>query len=410
MSPSTSSIESSAARCTSRRPTRVFKGHTNWVRSVAYFPDGRHIASGSDDKTVIIWDVENGRQDGQPLQHDSSVEWLAISPDGRRIASGLRVGGMVIWDAQTRKVVGEFKGDGVWRLAYSPDGRWIVTAPKSDERGIRLWDTDTGRSGREPLRCDGDVWCVAFSPDGSRIAVGLLDGSFQVIDIFTGKSVVGPIKGHTGKVSSVVYSPDGRLLVTRSFDKIIRAWDSKTGVEVGKPMLGHEDDINCISITVDGRRIASGGDDYTVRVWDLETRLQVGDSFDVDARVLCVAFSPDGRYVIGGGMDGAVYLFDTESFATQDSSSPPTPRNQNPPSPITQSITPLRQHRQTRAKLQNNTSSINSSLLDVGLRFCILRTSELIPRVMRSFPPPCSNRLPRKKGSRVSMTTGTPSR
>ncbi|KAH7917141.1 WD40 repeat-like protein [Leucogyrophana mollusca] len=315
MSTLTSPVESSAARRAPHGPTKVFKGHTGRVCCVAYFPDGQHIASTSSDKTVIIWDVERGGQDGHPLQHDCSLEWIAISPDGRRIVSGLQAGGPVIWDALTRKVVHEIKGGGVWRLAYSPDGRWIATAPRVDERVIRLWDADTGRPGREPLKCDGRILCLAFSPDGSRIAAGMVDGVFQVIEISTGKSVVGPIKGHTRTVTSVVYSPDGRLLVTASQDKSIRVWDSKSGMEVGKPMLGHSDDVWCISITADGRRIASGGSDDTVRVWDLETRLQVGHSFDAGGWVFSVAFSPDDRHIISGNSLDDVALWDTESLS-----------------------------------------------------------------------------------------------
>ncbi|KAH7919639.1 WD40 repeat-like protein, partial [Leucogyrophana mollusca] len=218
-------------------------GHTDWVQSVAYFPDGRHIASASDDKTVIIWDVDSGRQDKQPLRHDSGVMWIAISPDGRRIASGTKQGGLVIWDSLTREVVHEIEGHGVWKLAYSPDGRWIATVPMAiNERAVRLWDANTGRPGREPLKCDGNVYFVAFSPDGSQIVVGLEYGYFQVINISTGESVVGPIKGHTHSVSSVVYSPDGRFLVTATLNQDIRVWCSKTGVEVGKPMR-HKGDI-----------------------------------------------------------------------------------------------------------------------------------------------------------------------
>ncbi|KAH7920004.1 WD40 repeat-like protein [Leucogyrophana mollusca] len=306
-------------------PTKIFKGHTkDWVDSVAYFPDGRRIA-GASDKAVIIWDVESGRRDGQPLLHESSVEWMALSPNGRRIASGTgdRV---VVWDVLTREVVHEIKC-GVNRLAYSPDGSWIATASTGVGREVQMWDADTGRPGREPLICDNRVWCMTFSPDGSRIAAGLHDGSFQVLDIATGKSVVGPIKGHTYWVNSVVYSLDGRRLLTGSRDRTIRVWNSKTGVQVGKPMLGHEDHVACISICADGRRIASGGWDGTVRVWDLKTRLQVGDSFNAGVWVLSqsvahtsVAFSPDGRYVVSGGPDlDHVYLWDTESLASKGS-------------------------------------------------------------------------------------------
>ncbi|KAH7919380.1 cytochrome P450 [Leucogyrophana mollusca] len=229
MSTLKSPIETSAPRRAPRGPTKVFEGHTEWVNSVAYFPDGRCMASGSGDGAVIIWDIESGRQSGQPLQHHSSVEWIAISPDGRRIASGMYDGGLVIWDVQTREVVHEIKGGGVYRMAYSPDGRWIATAPTTNNREVRLWDADTGRLGREPLECEGGVEWVAFSPDGSQIAIGFEDGSFQGVDISTGEIVVGPIQGHMSAVRSLVYSPDGRLLVTGSWDRSIRVWQCSAG-------------------------------------------------------------------------------------------------------------------------------------------------------------------------------------
>ncbi|KAH7926131.1 WD40 repeat-like protein [Leucogyrophana mollusca] len=325
MSTSSNPIESSGVRRASRGPTKVFKGHTAWVRCAAYFPDGRCIASASDDKTVIIWDVESSLQYGQPLQHHSAVMWIAISPDGTRIASGLEEGGFVIWDALTREVVHEIKMSGVEKLAYSPDGRWIATALVNAVREVQLWDADAGRPSRELLICNSNIRCMAFSPDGLRIAAGTADGSFQVLDIATGEVVLGPIKGHTEFVWSIVYSPDGCLLLTASRDSSIRFWDSKTGIQVGKPMFGHEYGVNCISIAANGRRIASRGIDGTVRVWDLETRLQVGGSFDADGWVFSLAFSPDGRYIISGGYNG-VFLWDTESFTIQGPSSPPTTR------------------------------------------------------------------------------------
>ncbi|KAH7923283.1 WD40 repeat-like protein [Leucogyrophana mollusca] len=326
MSTSSGPIESSGVHPASCRPMKVFKGQKK-VNSVAYFPDGRRIARSSSDKTVVIWDIASDKQDGQRLQHESGVRWIAISPNGRRIASAIEKR-VVVWDALTLEVVHELDDAGVFRLAYSPDGRWIATARWANESVVRLWDADTGRPGRlEALKCDDGVVCVAFSPDGTQIAVGLWDGCIQVIDISTGESVVGPIEGHTRYVRSIVYSPDGRHLVTGSDDENgIRVWDSNTGVQVGNAMGHGNGVIRCISITADGRRIVSGGRD--VRVWDLETRLQVGDSVDAaHGAVLSVAFSPDGQHIISGGDHGVVSLWDTESFATQGSSF----SNQNPP-------------------------------------------------------------------------------
>ncbi|KAH7919294.1 WD40 repeat-like protein [Leucogyrophana mollusca] len=221
----------------SRHPTQVFKGRTGVV-SVAYFPDGQRIASASINKTVIISNVKSGRQDGKPLDHSAEIWWIAISLDGRRIACATEGTGVIIWDALTREVVYKIKcGCGQWQT-YSPDGRWIATLRVDIDRVVQLWDADTGRPSGEALKCDDDVTCMAFSPDGSWIAVGFEDGSFQVIDISTGDSVVGPIKGHTGCMSSVVYLRDGCLLVTAAEEESICVWNSgKRENDAGLPRL-----------------------------------------------------------------------------------------------------------------------------------------------------------------------------
>ncbi|KAH7917179.1 WD40 repeat-like protein [Leucogyrophana mollusca] len=209
MSTSSNLIEPSGVHRTPLRPTKVFKGHTDWINSIAFFPDSRHIASASSDETVIIWDIESGRQVGKPFQHDyGGVRWIAISPDGRRIANGMEKGGIVQkTTAVASTMVHELKEGGVWRLAYSLDGRWIASTSPADKGMIRLWDADTGRLGKELMKCGDEVYSVAFSPDGSRIAAGLGGGSFQVINISTGKSIVGPIKGHLERVRSIRKTP-----------------------------------------------------------------------------------------------------------------------------------------------------------------------------------------------------------
>ncbi|KAH7923268.1 WD40 repeat-like protein, partial [Leucogyrophana mollusca] len=192
------------------------KGPTNVINSVAYFPDGCHIVSASQDKMGIVWDVESGRQDGKRLHHNSIVKSMAISPDGRRIASGTEKGSLDVWDTLTREVVHEIKGDGVYRLAYSPDGRWIVSAPIVDEWVVRLWDADTGRPGREPLKCDGGVYCVkcmSITTDGRKIASGGWDDTVRpgVWDLET-RLQVGDSFDAPGWLDSVAFSTDSRYV------------------------------------------------------------------------------------------------------------------------------------------------------------------------------------------------------
>ena len=93
--------------CDWPRSQQVLQGHTDWVTTVAFSPDGRHIVSSSNDSTIRLWDAQTGCQVGTPLQgHTSSVLSVAFSPDGRHIVSGSFDTTIQLWDAQTGGKVG----------------------------------------------------------------------------------------------------------------------------------------------------------------------------------------------------------------------------------------------------------------------------------------------------------------
>ncbi|KAH7918572.1 WD40 repeat-like protein [Leucogyrophana mollusca] len=134
--------------------TKVFKGHTDLVTSVAYFPDGRHIASGSWDKTIRIWNVKSAQQEGEALEHNSRVKSIAIAPGGGKIAARVACR-LIVWDVVKRKRVQEVKMGGdseqdahALIVAFSPDSRRIATA-SSMSALIELWDAGTGSLVRE---------------------------------------------------------------------------------------------------------------------------------------------------------------------------------------------------------------------------------------------------------------------
>ncbi|CAE6445781.1 unnamed protein product [Rhizoctonia solani] len=303
------------------RPVPIIrKGHTDLITSVAFSPDEKSVASGSEDMLIRIWDICRPSQRGRPFRgHTDSVMSVSYSPRGDIIASGSWDKTILIWDTNTRLPVCEpLEGHThcVTSVAFSPDGKLIASA--SDDWTVRLWDVQKRASTSDPFEGHTSwVKSVVFSPDGSRIASCSADGAIRIWDAKHGRTVVGPLRGHFSAVESVIFSPDGTQLVSGSADTTLRLWDTRSRSIVGNPYEGHEGWVHSVSFSPNGLYVASGSCDRTVRVWDVRTGRQVVEPFEGHNNCIAsVAFSPSGSQVASGSFDETVMVWSMSVYGS----------------------------------------------------------------------------------------------
>jgi eukaryotic-like serine/threonine-protein kinase len=288
-------------------------GYTREVRGVAISADGKRVVSGSWDRTVTVWDVEQGKE-LQTIKGASGI--VALSPDGKRVAGATFENTVFVWDADTGKELHVLKGnkDVVLGVAFSADGKRIAGGSTNS---LKVWDAETGKETQaitwgKGLHCR--VQSVAFSADGKRIVSGgssPVGAEMKVWDVETGKEIFSP-RGHIGAVASVASSADGKNFISGGEDKTVKVWDAQTGKEIFT-LKDHLDGVRGVALSADSKRIVTGGWDRTAKVWDAEKAKDLltlnGHTDDVHT----VAFSSDGQRILSGSADKTVKVWDAQT-------------------------------------------------------------------------------------------------
>lgn len=286
---------------------RTFQGHQGPVFGVAFSPDGRKIATASQDGTVRIWDTKTGQTVRTLTGHGGPVWTVIFSPDGRWVASAGYDNSIRLWDLVSGGELRRFDGhtDYVRALAFSEDASLLLSG--SDDRSVRLWKVSTGQTLQRLMGHDHFVWSVAISPDGKRGVSGSLDKTIRIWDLETGKPHKA-LRGHKDTVLSVALSKDGSRILSASSDTTIRHWDVAEGKEI-HVLNGHKGYVTGVAFTPDGRRAISSSYDNTLRLWDLKKGEEIRRLNGHGDIVWSVAFSGDGRWVVSSSHDKTAKLW-----------------------------------------------------------------------------------------------------
>lgn len=201
-------------------------GHKRKITSVDVSPQGI-IASGSDDKKIMLWNITTGKHIQTLDPQGSEISSVSFSADGTKLASGSKDGAVHLWEGKTGGLIKSMidtdkKAGAVQRLSISPDGRFVAAANTNGK--IAVWNTETGLKINELNIPTGEVLAMKHSPDGRYIALSVGNEGFQFINAETG-ALVFQSKKMKDKVHSLAFNPDGRYLINSDFSDKLYQWD-----------------------------------------------------------------------------------------------------------------------------------------------------------------------------------------
>jgi WD40 repeat protein len=300
------------------QPVRC-EGHEEVVGAVALSPDGKHVISIGDKLFARVWNANDGQmvrkiQVFPPNTSYGYISDVAFSPDGKRIATAAWQQPVRFWNPFSGEQAGEPLAvkQAAHGLAFSPNGSLLAVAEFAE---VKIWDLRS-RTLLQDFRLDersiGQAWRVAFSQDGNLLAAALLDygGTFvpkatkvRVWDVGTGKELLAAWPNESAV--AVAFSPDGKWLAAAG--SAVEIWDVNSQRSLHR--IDAVSDVLCLAFSPDGKIIATGGNSSDITLWNAATGAKAGALKAHAGQVRDLSFSKDGKKLASAGEDKSVLIW-----------------------------------------------------------------------------------------------------
>jgi WD40 repeat protein len=253
-------------------------GHTNSINSAKFSPNGKLIATISQDKTIRIWESKSGKLLKSLFGHKSSVKSICFSPDSKLIVStsDFYLPELFVWDLQKGILIKNLEGHQIVNQAkFTPDGTKIVSIGGYDgnigeDSNVKIWNAKTFKLIQNLEGHSRALNSINFSSNGDLFVTTSMDKTAIIWDLKSVKPIH-ILKSHNGQLISALFSPDGSKLVTTAQDNDAIIWDVASGKNI-HILDGHNNWIDYIDFSFDGKIIVtSSWKDNFAKTWDVST-------------------------------------------------------------------------------------------------------------------------------------------